>query len=183
VAASRSAAQAYGADTAAWVVSILNESEYRRWIDIAKAHLAAARHNISVADHVAVLLAEQAVQCGVKAVLHGIGKSRDARGHALVDLLRLAEEQAGLELDGDLRDGVIALARDYQATRYPDVLPGGTPQDHYGTRDAEQATEVAQRTVDSIEARFASLKAGDQSQLHERNEGPDASDDGSEATR
>lgn len=138
---------------------VFDEPEYRRWIETARAHLRAAGHNLGVADHAAVLLAEQAVQCALKALLHGVGSSRDARGHALVDLLRLVGDRAGLSLDDDLRDAVIGLARDYQATRYPDVLPGGTPAEYYSTRDADRAIGTARRALHAVEGQFTALLA------------------------
>lgn len=51
-----------------------DEAEYARWLRAATEHLAAARHAQQGAFHAqAVLSSEQAAQCALKAVLHGVG--------------------------------------------------------------------------------------------------------------
>lgn len=105
----------------------------------------------------AVLHAEQAVQCGLKALLHGLGETRRARGHDLVGLADACEELAGLVLGGDTREALGELAASYMPSRYPDALPGGTPADHYGPRAADEALRTARAVLGAVEHRKVEL--------------------------
>lgn len=141
-------------------MSPLDETERDRWRAHADDELRVARHN---ADgdfhHVAVLHAEQAAQCGLKALLRGVGRTEQARGHDLLRLARAAAAQAPLELDDELAQGLSALARDYQPSRYPDALPGGTPSDHYGPADAQRAVATAEQVLAAADAAWTAVVA------------------------
>lgn len=138
----------------------LDEAEHGRWRAHADEELRAARHNADGGfHHVAVLHAEQAAQCALKALLRGVGRTEQARGH---DLLRLTEEvavHAPLQVDDGLRQRLSALARDYLPSRYPDALPGGTPSGHYGSADAERALATAGDVLDAVDATWAAVLA------------------------
>lgn len=141
----------------------LDEAEHERWRAHADEELRAAAHNADGGfHHVAVLHAEQAAQCALKALLRGIGRSEQARGH---DLLRLADEvaaNAALEVDDELRQGLSTLARDYLPSRYPDALPGGTPSGHYGVRDAGRAIATAEDVLAAVDAAWTALLTADE---------------------
>lgn len=107
-----------------------------------------ARHDAGGGFHsAAVLQAEQATQCALKAVLHGVGQTQAARGHGLLSLARACAREAGLHLDQPDLDALARLARDYQPTRYPDALPEGTPMGHYGPSDSAWAIALAERML------------------------------------
>lgn len=139
-------------------VSPLDAFERDRWRAHAGEELRVARHNAGGGFyHVAVLHAEQAAQCALKALLRGIGRTERARGH---DLLRLADEavaHAPLELDDAARQRLSMLARDYQPSRYPDALPGGTPSGHYGAADAERAVATAEDVLEAADVAWAAV--------------------------
>ncbi|MPZ87748.1 MAG: HEPN domain-containing protein [Nitriliruptorales bacterium] len=139
-------------------VVTFDEVEYQRWLQTAGDHLRVARHDAEGRFHsAAVLQAEQATQCALKALLHGVGHKRAARGHGLLSLAEACEGSAGLVLNGDDGQALARLARDYQPTRYPDALPEGTPMGHYGEQDAEWALEIASRIVEAVEATWDRL--------------------------
>lgn len=136
----------------------LDEADYGRWLVAARDNLSAARYN---ADgeiyHVAVLLAEQAAQCALKALLHGVGANREARHHDLLALADAGADHAGLALTGNQREAVGNLAREYKPTRYPDALPGGTPRDYYGPSSAHEAMGVAEAVIAAVETCWSAL--------------------------
>lgn len=138
----------------------LDEAEHGRWRAHADEELRAARHNADGGfHHVAVLHAEQAAQCALKALLRGVGRTEQARGH---DLLRLTEEVAAhapFHVDDELFQRLSALARDYLPSRYPDALPGGTPSGHYGSADAERALATAGDVLDAVDATWGAVLA------------------------
>jgi HEPN domain-containing protein len=119
---------------------VVNATEQGHSLATAQGHLAAARH---AADggffSAAVLQFEQAAQCALTGLLHGVGAPTRARGHDLVALAEAAATAAGLDLSAELGGQLARLARQYAPTRYPDALPGGTPQSRYGQTDAAEA--------------------------------------------
>lgn len=138
----------------------LDEAEHDRWRAHAAEELRAAHHNADGGfHHIAVLHAEQSAQGALKALLRGIGHTERARGH---DLLRLGEEAAThtpLDLDTSLTQRLSQLARDYQPSRYPDALPGGTPSGHYGSADAGRALATAEEVLAAVDAAWSALLA------------------------
>lgn len=133
--------------------------EYGRWRDTAHAHLDDARV-LAEADRApaTVLHAEQAAQCALKALLHGVGMGTAARGHDLLVLIDLCGAHAGLALPDKLRAQLADLSADYQPVRYPDALPGGTPATHYGRAQADRAVRTATSAIAAVEARWNSLQ-------------------------
>jgi HEPN domain-containing protein len=137
-------------------------TEYRRWVATAGRQLRIAAHTAEGGFHdAAVLHAEQAAQCALKALLHAVGAGPEARGHSLVDLAAGADRLAGLQLPGDQQEALGDLASQYQPSRYPDALPGGTPADHYGPGSSARAIATAEAMLNSVEAHFARLVASE----------------------
>ena len=155
-------------------MALFDEPAFHRWRDTAVTHLDAARHNRGVADHVAVFLAEEAAQCMLKGLLHGTGGINRAWGHAVLELTDHARVHAGLDLDEDVESGLRGLAREYQATHYPDAPPSGTLADQIDDHDADRAIETVAALMDRVDRRFAELQqaaADARSQDAEGNDG------------
>ena len=140
------------------MVTPFDADAYGRWIAAAPDGLEVARYNADGGfHHVAVLHAEQASQCALKALLRGVGTP--ARGHDLLGLAEACEREAGLVLPDALHAALADLAREYQSTRYPDALPGGTPRQHYGPEVADLALATAEETVTTVASRWEELAA------------------------
>lgn len=140
---------------------MFDDDERERWLSTARRQLDTARALTAGAFHEsAVLHAEQAAQCALKGLLHAVGAVREARGHSLLDLLAACEERAALALPDGARAALGELAAQYQPSRYPDALPGGTPAEHYGAEAAERAITTAARALVSVEAHLRALEDG-----------------------
>ncbi len=101
---------------------MLDDAEHARWRATADEQLRVARllarEGVNAS---AVFHAEQAAQCALKAVLHGLGQP--GRGHGLVDLSDRVSAATGLEPDDETVDSVQLLAQSYMPSRYPDACP------------------------------------------------------------
>lgn len=136
-----------------------DRTEYERWYLTAETGVAAARHAAAGGfHHVAVLQAEQAAQCGLKALLHALGAGEEARGHDLLRLAGACVRLAGLGLDEDLTARLRALGNDYMPTRYPDALPGGTPADYYDKEQSATAITTSEQILGSVSDTWADLQ-------------------------
>lgn len=154
------------AGTAAYPVGmvLLDIPQFERWIATARRQVAVARHTASGEFHeAAVLHAEQAAQCALKALLHGVGAVDQARGHALLDLVERGRVHAGLVVETDLQQGLAELGATYQPSRYPDALAGGTPAGHYGEAISTRSLATAEHVLAVVDAHFSTLRsaAGD----------------------
>jgi len=115
-----------------------------------------------------VLLAEQAAQCSLKGLLHGVGRGDLARGHSVPRLAASCREHAALADEPGLADRLAHLAREYESSRYPDALPEGlAPSDFYTREDAERALTTADDTAAAVasawDALLAAVDGGDES--------------------
>lgn len=136
-----------------------DRTEYERWFATAGTGLAAARHaGDGGFHHIAVLQAEQAAQCALKALLHAVGAGSEARGHDLLRLAAACERLAGLALDDGHATRLRALGNDYMPTRYPDALPGGTPADYYDGEQATAAITTAEQLLAAVAATWEGLE-------------------------
>lgn len=99
----------------------LDETERDRWRAHADDELRAAKHNAGGGfHHVAVLHAELAAQCALKALLRGVGRTEHARGHDLpsghygpVDAERAVGTAEQVLAAGDAaRTALLAAAKD-----------------------------------------------------------------------
>lgn len=124
---------------------LLDHDEHARWARTADRELTVAWRLLAGDLHEAVVLhAEQAVQCSLKALLHGVGATREARSHDLRDLARRGAERAGLALEERDVRALRDLALEYLPSRYPDAVPaGGAPQDVFDRDDATRALRLA----------------------------------------
>lgn len=128
----------------------LDRPEHERWRAEAAATLRAATAQAAAGGHNwACFLAEQAAQLAIKAVLHGAGRS--GWGH---DLVRLGAELGRLDAGtvAAVTPALRRLSRHYVTSRYPDASPGGSPHEHYGPEDAEEALADAAAVVAAAEA-------------------------------
>lgn len=105
-----------------------------------------------------MLHAEQAAQCALKALLHGIGQRAAARGHGLVQLATACGKLADLKLSDGVVSGLRDLATTYLSSRYPDELPDGTPADHYDDRRARRSLAIATETMEAVERQRLALE-------------------------
>ena len=150
---------------------MLDETEWERWREAAGDALEAARDNAARGWHNwACMIAEQAAQLAVKAVLHGVGRGDRARGHDLVELLAVAADLAGVPSTDEVTEAALRLSRHYQPTRYPDALPGGTPRGRYTVGDAREAQEDSATVVAAVDAAITSLRAAAAELLQEGDE-------------
>jgi HEPN domain-containing protein len=137
---------------------MFDATEYERWMATARDHLRVARHDADGGFYsAAVLQSEQATQCGLKALLHGVGQAQAARGHGLLSLAQACRQWAGVALSDDDYGALGRLARDYQPTRYPDALPEGTPMGHHGADDATWAETIADRILQEVSTTWRDL--------------------------
>lgn len=122
---------------------MLDDAEHDRWRETALEQLRVARLLAGEDVHAAAVFhAEQAAQCALKAILHGLGRA--GRGHGLVDLSERVAAATGLTPSVTTMEGLQLLAQSYMAARYPDALPSGTPADHYGAGHAVAAIVAAE---------------------------------------
>lgn len=149
----------------------LDEAEGQRWLAAAREHLHAGQHAHAGGFHAhAVLAAEQAAQCAVKAVLRATGSVDRARGHSLPELLSVSAQRSGFDVPDRLRERLGELAAHYQPTRYPDALASGTPGDHYGTEAAERFLHTAEDVIEAADGHLSRLGAA----AEEAEDDPDA---------
>lgn len=137
----------------------LDEIERGRWRAHAADELRAAKHYAGGGfHHVAVLHAELAAQCALKALLRGVGRTEHARGHDLLRLAATAADHAPLALDDLLTQRLAALARDDQRAVTPMRCPGAGqavtgPLTERAVDTAEQVLAAGDAGVDSIARR------------------------------
>lgn len=127
--------------------------EGRRWLEQAQADLAAAKWNEQGGFHsVACFWAQQTAERALKAFLYFRGKRRIV-GHSVQELTKECAR-----LDSDFKSLVRAattLDRYYIPTRYPNGLPGGVPAQSYQADEAQQALELAEKTVALVASKFS----------------------------
>lgn len=132
---------------------LFDDAEYQRWATTAERDLAMARPLQEWGFHEgAVHHAEQAAQCWLKALLHGVGEKQRARGHSLLSSRPRRRKLAGLDLAQERREALAALSASHQSARYPDALPDGTPADHYGPAAAGAAVATAEHVGEAVAA-------------------------------
>jgi len=138
--------------------AVVDGHEYHRWISTARRHagLAEVARREGYPEG-AVLHAEQAAQCALKALLHGVGQRAAARGHGLVQLAEACGRLADLAVSDQLVSGLRDLATTYLSSRYPDALPDGTPADHYDEPRARRSITTAMQTIDAVEQQRVAL--------------------------
>lgn len=117
---------------------MVDEQEYRRWRDAAADALRAAEVQAAAGLYQwACFLAEQSAELAMKGFLHGVGAG--AWGHDLVALGEATAVQVGADVITEIVPALRRLSRHYIPARYPDAHPSGSPGEHYGTEDADEA--------------------------------------------
>lgn len=142
----------------------LDQVEYDRWFRTAHSNrVAAAREADAGAHHIACMLAEQAAQCALKGLLHGIGAARDAYGHGLVGLSDRVVAHVETQLEPSLRAALQRLTQLYLPSRYPDALPEGSPTETYGPEHSTQALTDADAAMTFVEETWKAILAAHES--------------------
>jgi len=137
---------------------VIDESEFRRWLESAKRTLESARHDAEAGFYNwACFKAHQAAEKALKALLWGLGAPRTGSM-----LPRLLEELRGLgiEVPSEVAEACIRLNKFYTPTRYPDVWPEGIPEEFYSVSEAREAIELAKRVIEWVEEVWRRLSRG-----------------------
>lgn len=110
------------------------------WLRQAERDLEHARESRDAGRHEwACFAAQQAAEKAVKA-LH-LARGQDVWGHVVAKLLR--ELPDPVEVPEGLVDRAKVLDNFYVAARYPNAHPEGSPFEHYGPLQSEQAIDHA----------------------------------------
>lgn len=137
-----------------------DDTGWHDWRVTADSNMAAARREADAgAHHVACMLAEQAAQCALKALLRGVGATTQARGHDLVLLAAACAADTGMPLTDQHEAALQRLAQIYLPSRYPDALPGGSPPERFGKGQSQQAIEDAQAVLGLTQEAWDRLRA------------------------
>lgn len=124
------------------------EHEASRWLQQAEADLDTAKYNLKGNRHYLVcFLAQQVAEKALNAYLYSQGE-QIVLGHSVAQLSDQIKEY-GIEIDG-LADEISTLDGYYIPTRYPNGLPDSIPARVYNGKSAEDALELAEKTVNFI---------------------------------
>jgi HEPN domain-containing protein len=131
------------------------------WLEQARRDLEQAGESMRSGRHEwACFAAHQAVEKALKALNLALGQQ--AWGHTLSRLWAALPRQAWApEPPADLEDRLRLLDGFYIPTRYPDSYPEGTPGEHFGRLQSEQALLHADAILRWSGAALAQLRAGD----------------------
>jgi len=121
-------------------------------IDLEEAE--AARH--AERHEWACFAAQQAAEKAVKALHMHLGQ--EAWGRVVARLLRELPET--VRVPPDLIEKAKVLDNFYIPTRYPNSHPEGSPHDHYGPLQSEEAIRYAREIVDFVRAQMAGSRDG-----------------------
>ena len=103
----------------------------------------------------ACFAAHQAADKALKAL--NLSQGQQAWGHTLTRLwAALSNRSLPISPPGDLEDRLQLLDGFYIPTRYPDSYPEGTPGEHYGRLQSEQALVHAGAIVSWVRVALAS---------------------------
>ena len=131
------------------------------WLEQALRDLEQAAESMRSGRHEwACFAAHQAVEKALKALNLALGQQ--AWGHTLSRLWSALPARAwSPEPPADLEDRLRLLDGFYIPTRYPDSYPEGTPGEHFGRLQSEQALLHADAILCWAGAALAQLRAGD----------------------
>ena len=119
-----------------------DRQEAQRWLDTAAVDLGAARQLAASGYHAqACFLAQQCAEKAAKAMWFSIGG--DPWGHSIQSLVDEFSMNDRLDDPAGLRGKAAVLDRFYIPTRYPNGLPGLTPEKAFFAADSEQAVRLA----------------------------------------
>ncbi|MEZ0319665.1 MAG: HEPN domain-containing protein [Pyrobaculum sp.] len=135
----------------------MDESEYKRWIDMAERTLKSAFRDAEGGDYNwACFKAHQSAEFALKALLYGVGKP--ARGHSVTRLLK--EVSALVEVGEELFELAALLDKFYVPTRYVDAWSEGVPYEYFTRRDAESAINAASKILEFVKKTWTRLSGG-----------------------
>ncbi len=97
----------------------------------------------------ACFAAQQGAEKAVKALHLHLGQ--EAWGHTVAKLLK----ELPIEVPGQLIEEAKFLDAYYVPTRYPDAFAEGTPAEHYGPLQSEEAIRHAGAVLDFVRAQMA----------------------------
>ncbi len=124
-------------------------AEARLWLEQARRDLEAARHLAQTRDWFAsVFWCHQVAEKALKALLIASGKA--ARGHNLLELVRVVESELGVEPPREVVRCARYLNPHYMISRYPDAA-NGLPYELYEEEDALKAIECAEVVLGWVE--------------------------------
>ena len=122
-----------------------NKKEALRWLEQSLQDLEASKWNKKGGFYPqSCFLSQQAGEKILKGFLYGHGE-RLILGHSLLELLEkcIIYERKLKEIENSCR----ILDRFYIPTRYPNVLPSGTSQQHYTEEDADQSLQALEKII------------------------------------
>jgi HEPN domain-containing protein len=126
-------------------LSIVDETEFNRWMRSAVLTLESARRDRVDRDYNwSCFKAHQAAEKALKALLWGLGSPRT--GHSLIELGN-ALRSMGVEIPADIYEALARLSKFYIPTRYPDAWSEGAPEDYYTDSEAGEALQLAEKVV------------------------------------
>ncbi len=135
---------------------MLDEKEFRRWIESSRRTLQSATRDAEAGDYNwACFKAHQAAEKALKALLWGCGKP--AYGHMLPKLLDAIERELSIEVPTSVKEACSRLNKLYTPTRYPDVWTEGIPEDYYTRSEADEAINLAKSVIEWVEGVWLEL--------------------------
>ena len=127
---------------------MLDWEEYRRWIRHAERTYQLIDADIEYGGYSwACFKSHQAAELALKALLHLVGSP--VFTHDLLTLLRRAMEACG-PADRSIVVCASILNKMYIPPRYPDALPGGSPEEHYTLEEAVNAKECSRSIIEWV---------------------------------
>ncbi|MCZ6775628.1 MAG: HEPN domain-containing protein [Ignavibacteria bacterium] len=121
------------------------DEEALRWLRQSEADLDAAKYNFEGNIYYLVcFLAQQIAEKALKALIYSQGEEI-VIGHS-VAMLAERVRNYGIAID-NLADEISVLDGYYIPTRYPNGLPDGIPAQVYNKKSAEDALQLAEKTV------------------------------------
>ena len=137
---------------------LFDRVEFDRWRAAADEALRGAELQAREGLHGwACFLAEQSAQLTLKGLLHGIGAG--PWGHDLVRLGQALAQALEAVIPEPVEAALRRLSRHYIPARYPDAHPSGTPGEHYGPSDSQQALADVSAILEFADALFRELLA------------------------
>jgi len=125
-----------------------DKEEVRRWLETAKEDLETAKGLITIGRYpIACFMAQQSAEKAMKAFLYSKGEG-NIRGHSVFELSEKAESHDSSF--NSIQPSTSSIDSYYLPTRYPNSLPGGTPYDIYGLKNAQDAIKDAEEIVNFI---------------------------------
>ena len=133
-----------------------NLEEAERWFKTAATDLRGARWNLTGKFWSEVCFkCQQTVEKALKAYLIARGR-RGIMTHSLLELIRISSQYdnafKSLESSGKRLDKYYLIAR------YPDGLPGLTPEEYFEEKESQESVDIAQNIMGMVESKLGEIK-------------------------